>query len=259
LRAVETLIVVLTMLLLVTTASGWAYTYSMNQSKAGEITYAINVMLQLAEGVDGIVNHRGGSSTLQFEFRYGALVSADEQQFSLSTVISGVSYNLPPTGSPVYKTRRLHYFIPFSMYPSIPILDRGTENKTSEPYIVSSIQTDEPNLVFHYSSIGRTYVAYYRQPLVSIVRTSGKVSIHVTFLTFRQVALKAGTAAFVLESDDISSFYMPLASATPTVSVVLRGANEIQVNVGNQLPPGDFLGQGDILEVYAHQLTVAVR
>jgi hypothetical protein len=259
-RAVETLIVVISVLLLVTVASGYAYTYALNQSRAGEVTYAINVLFQLAEGIDGIVNHRGGSSTLRFDFRYGAIVSAAEQQYSLSISINGDEYNLPPTGAPVYKTCRVHYFIPFSMYPSVPILDRGTENKTSDAYIVSSLRSDEPNLVYHYSTLGRTYVEYLRQPLVSIVRTAGKVSVHVIFLTFSQVALKTGPATFVLDGDAISSFYIILASQQPTVTLNLKqGTNPIQVNIGNQLSQGDYLQQGNILEVFAHQLTVTVR
>ncbi len=263
-RAVETLIVVLSVLLLITVASGYAFSYALSASKAGEVTYAINVLLQLSEGVDGIVNHRGGSSTLRFDFRYGAIVSTTPQQYLLSTSINGQPYNLPSAGSYGYQTCKIHYFIPFSMYPSVPILDRGTENKTSDAYILSPVRTDDSNLVYHYSALGRTYVEYLRQPLVSIVRTAGKVSIHVIFLTFLpQVAVKTGPATFVLDNDAISSYYFVLTGSPPTVTLILssqaQGAQPIQVDIGKQLSGGDYLQPGDILEVYAHQLTVAVR
>ena len=139
------------------------------------------------------------------------------------------------------------------MYPSVPILDRGAENKSV--YVMSSVRTEEPNLVFHYSSGGRTYVAYERRPLISIVQTAGKTSVHVIFLTFSDVAAKAGPAVFVLERHDISSLYMPLASTSPTVKVKLTGVEPIDVGLNVQTP----LKQGDILEAYAHQLTVAVK
>lgn len=254
-RAVETLVVVVAMLMLVTIASGWAYVYTINQSKAGEVTYAINVMLQLAEAIEGIVNHRGGSSTLQFDFRYGAIVSATEVHYSLSVMIDGAS--LPTLYG---KTCRLHYSIPFSAYPSVPILDRGAEIKTA--YIVSPVQVDDASLVFHYSELGRTYVAYDRRVIISIARTAGKdsmpgkVSVHIIFVTFRQVAAKSGPATFILENDDISSFYMPLSSAMPNVEIVM---GEVTIRVGDYLGTGDSIKQGDLLEVYAHQLTVAVR
>lgn len=265
-RAVETLIVVTALLTLVTIASGWAYVYTINQSKAGEVTYAINVMLQLAETIEGIVSHKGGSGTLQFDFRYGAIVSTTEVQHSVSVKINGASL---PT---VYgKTCKLQYSIPFSAYPPTPILDRGTEVKTV--YVVSPTLTEDANLVFHYSELGRTFVAYDRRPIVSIARTGGtgsmpgKVSVHVIFTTFNQVgeaairvALKSGPATFVLERDDISSFYMPLSSATPTVEIVLQSVlGDETVDIGDHLEAGDLIKQGDLLEIYVHQLTVAVR
>jgi len=245
------------MLTLITVASGYAYTYAMAQSRGGEVTYAINVMLQLAEGVDGIVAHRGGSTVLQFEFRQGILVSAEETQYPpLFISIDGAPYYLPPASSPVYKTRRIHYVSSFSMYPSTPILDRGVESK--DVYVASANQVEEPNLVFHYSSGGRTYVAYHRQPLVSIVQTAGKTSIHIIFVTFKDVAVKAGPAVFVLEGHDTSSLHMPLASKSPTVNLVLlKGLVQFTANVGANVP--NALKQGDILEVYAHQMTIAAR
>jgi hypothetical protein len=249
-RAVETLIVFLAMIVLIVAAGGWAYQFALVQARAGEVRYAIGVMLQTAEAVDNIVFSRGGSASLQFKFQYGGVVIRDEDKVRCTVTVRVGDQPYTPAPAQSYTYRPMRYYIDQPLFTSNPIYDRGFENRTC--YRID--KGEEPSIVYHYTenetSIhpGRTYVIYYLKPFASIATSGGKTTVHITFVDFQSFSTKGQSVVFTLSNQTTSSLYLPISSNS-TVKVQFSDVVEPVLEVG--------VKAGDVLEVYVHQIQIA--
>jgi len=242
-RAVETLIVFLAMIVLIVAAGGWAYQFALVQARAGEARYAIGVMLQTAEAVDNIVFSRGGSASLQFKFQYGGVVIRDEDKVRCTVTVYVEDQPYTPAPALSYNYTSMRYFIDQPLFTPNPIYDRGFEDKIC--YRID--KGEEPSIVYHYTTKeGRTYVVYYLKPFASVTTSGGKTTVHITFVDFQSFSTKGQSVVFTLSNQTTSGLYLPISSNS-TVRVQFSDVDVLSVD----------LNAGDVLEVYVHQIQIS--
>jgi len=148
---------------------GYAFSLSQigSQSRIGEGTYAIGVLMQTADAVNGIAEMKRASDVVQFTLNFGYISVSREGICSVQVEEDRVTIN--------------HYSIKYVcknvIYPSEKIVDRGTSLLTHYSNVWDA------GVVYHYSDKGKTYAVFEQRPsLVVIDNPDGSATVQIVML-----------------------------------------------------------------------------